>query len=76
MADSKDQNNNHLPYAVVPLIAIVGGAAAVMLCWVFYRHLNDAPPEQPPMTDEQAEYMREVSIPRAKRRVWWVKQSC
>ncbi|KAK5175468.1 uncharacterized protein LTR77_000607 [Saxophila tyrrhenica] len=54
---SKDK---HLPYAVVPLIAILGAAAFTMLCYVFYRHMHGAGDELREISDEQAVYMREV----------------
>ncbi len=57
---TQGSQNQHIPYAVVPLLAIIGAAAFVMLAYVFYRHMSAAADEPREMTNEQAIYMREV----------------
>ena len=51
---------NTIPYAVIPLLAIIGAAAFVMICYVLYKHRHGAPDEIRSFSEEQEVYMREV----------------
>ena len=65
---------HHIPYAVVPLLGIIGAAALIMVCWVIYRHAHDVKDTtRLPISDEQAIYMREVrnhNIPHPSYLTW------
>jgi hypothetical protein len=48
-----------VPYAVIPLLAIIGAGFVLMLCYALYRHAG-VKEEPKMMSEEQAIYMREV----------------
>lgn len=51
---------NGIPYAVIPLLAIIGASAFVMICYVLYKHRHGITEEIRPFSPEQEIYMREV----------------
>ena len=54
------KNGKHLPYAVIPLLAILGACAAVLICWSFFRVFGEEPDEFHHFSDQQTQYMRDV----------------
>lgn len=59
-APTQGSQGRHIPYAVIPLLAIIGAAAFVMVCYVLYKHRHGPIDGDRGMTDDQAIYMREV----------------
>jgi hypothetical protein len=61
MSDAtQGSQGRHLPYAVIPLIAIIAAGFVLLVCFVLYKHATNPGDELRPMTEEQAIYMREV----------------
>lgn len=49
-----------MPYAVIPLLAILGAVAVMLMIWSFARLLHDPEGLVQNFSDSQMQYMREV----------------
>ena len=77
-----------MPYAVIPLLAIIGAGFFLLCCWVYFKHstMQADPPQT--MSEEQAIYMRDVRNRNKKdiealtgyykkaRKDWWSDNGC